>query len=123
MLFSAGKPAPANVSSKSLVRSAKKQAREAERKEEDKPLAKVSGRHLVVPLGLQEASCCVMKKDNVSLPFSPIYVHVLSTCIGGCPRPFLSRCTQQGQTASLIRFFDSLAQVCVVDPFTPPTGT
>lgn len=36
-----GKLVPQNVSSKSLVRSAKKEAREAERKEEDKPLAKV----------------------------------------------------------------------------------
>lgn len=32
---------PQSVSSKSLVRSAKKEAREAEKKEEDKPLAKV----------------------------------------------------------------------------------
>eukprot|EP00752_Nemacystus_decipiens_P008413 g7522.t1 len=38
-----GKSVPQNVSSKSLVRSAKKQAREAERREEDKPLAKLRG--------------------------------------------------------------------------------
>lgn len=36
-----GKAVPANVSSKSLVRSAKKEAREAEKKVEDQPLAKV----------------------------------------------------------------------------------
>ncbi|CAM9971228.1 unnamed protein product [Scytosiphon promiscuus] len=38
-----GKPVPANVSSKSLVRSAKKEAREAEKKVEDQPLAKLRG--------------------------------------------------------------------------------
>lgn len=37
---------PQSVSSKSLVRSAKKEAREAERQEEDKPLAKVSRKRL-----------------------------------------------------------------------------
>ena len=36
-----GKPVPVNLSSKSLVRSAKREAREAEKKDEDKPLAKV----------------------------------------------------------------------------------
>lgn len=37
-----GKPVHKDVSSRSLIRSAKKQARKAERKEKDKPLAQVS---------------------------------------------------------------------------------
>lgn len=40
--ISLGKPVPNNVSSKSLVRTAKKEARQAEKKDEDKPLAKVT---------------------------------------------------------------------------------
>ncbi|CAM9491473.1 unnamed protein product [Ectocarpus sp. 12 AP-2014] len=38
-----GKSVPANVSSKSMVRAAKKEAREAEKKNEDKPLAQLRG--------------------------------------------------------------------------------
>ncbi|CAB1113976.1 unnamed protein product [Ectocarpus sp. CCAP 1310/34] len=38
-----GKPVPSNVSSKSMVRAAKKEAREAEKKNEDKPLAQLRG--------------------------------------------------------------------------------
>lgn len=72
--FFTGKPVPNNVSSKSLVRSAKKEARQAEKKDEDKPLAKVT---VTVYRGDAQCLCvCVVMPAFVDASFQPsVTVH------------------------------------------------